>query len=296
VFPRGSGARRAAGPVLASESVKHVSLASGSLGALAVTLSGCYWLAQYEDLSSAFGDAGSAVDAQSVLDAGQLVDGGLAPPFCPPGDAGPLVYCMDFDGVDAAVLGLQLNGASAQIVNGASVSPPSSLFVGLQGDGSYGKYIASFGSLQPTTATLEFQVQTANLNEGVTTFAIVLSDVSTETVRMLNVVMLPRDQFQVQEYFSFGDGGAELYAHGPFQADAGAVSNGWHHVVLTLTLNGAPAPSFSGLTVDDQVLEDGQPLMLAWAEGTVSLLIGVTFAAAGGPQFFFDNVRADFKM
>jgi hypothetical protein len=281
--------------------VKFVSLASASLGALPVTLSGCYWLAQYEDLSSAFGDAGSALDAQSVLEAGQVLDGGVAQPFCPP-DAGPLVYCMDFDGVDTSALEPQVNEAEVTIVNGTYVSPPSSLFVALQGAGSFGRYSKSF-SFQPTTSRLEFQIRTADLQEGVTTLAITLTQASTETNRTLNVVVIPNngfDGFQVQEYFSLADGGTEISAHTTFQVDAGALSDasdGWHHVVLTLTVNDAAAQYFSGLTVDNQVLEDGgQPLVLPWAEGTASLQIGVTYAAAEGPQFYFDNVRADFGL
>ena len=44
---------------------------------------------------------------------------------------------MDFDGVDAGVLALEVNGADAAIVNATYVSPPSSLFVGLLGGASF---------------------------------------------------------------------------------------------------------------------------------------------------------------
>ena len=79
------------------------------------------------------------------------------------------------------------------------------------------------------------------------------------------------------------------------QVDAGAPS-AWHHIVLTLTVDDANKQYLSGLTVDNQVLEDGEPLALSWAEGTVSLHIGGTYAATGGAELFFDNVRADFGL
>jgi hypothetical protein len=256
--------------------VKYVSLARASVCALAVTLSSCYWLAQYQDLSSTFGDAGSE-------------------PFCPP-DAGALAYCMTFDGVDAGVLGLEVYGADAAIVNGTYVSPPSSLFVGLEGAASFGRYAVSF-PFQPTTTRLEFQIQSVALYAGVTTLAITLLQPSTETARTMNVVVSPYGGFQLQEYFALEDGGSETSAHLTHQVDGGGAPPGWHHVVVTLTVNDTSKQYLCGLTVDNQVMEDGgQPLALAWAEGSVSLHIGVTYAASGGPQFFFDNVRADFGM
>lgn len=271
--------------------VKYVSLARASSCALAVTLSSCYWLAQYQDLSSAFGDAGSVVDAGSVADGGPVAE-----PFCPP-DAGALAYCMAFDGVDASVLALEVYEADAAIVNGTYLSPPSSLFVGLQDAASFGRYAVSF-PFQPTTTRLEFQIRTVGLNEGVTTLAITLLQASTETARTMNVVVSPYGGFQLQEYFALADGGIEMSAHPTYQVDGGGAPPGWHYVVLTLTVDDAKEQYFSGLTVDNQVLEDGgQPLALPWAEGTASLHIGVTYAAAGAPQsFFFDNVRAEFGL
>ena len=69
-----------------------------------------------------------------------------------------------------------------------------------------------------------------------------------------------------------------------------------HHVVLALTVDDANQQYTSGLTVDDQVLENAQPLTLPWAKGNVTLSVGVTYAAAGGTDFYFDNVRADFVL
>jgi hypothetical protein len=275
--------------------VKYVFLARTSLCAAAVAVSSCYWLAQYDDLSSKFGDeAGANADAQSTLEAGQSADAGVVPQsFCPP-DAGPYAYCMEFDGVDAAVLDAQIFGADVAIVNGTYVSFPSSLSVSVNGNMSFGRYDVPF-PFQPTTTRLEFQVQTPNLTEGVTTMAVALSQASTRTVRTLNVVMLPYAQFQVQEYFGFADGGAEINAHATRFADA-SVPDAWHHVVLTLTVDDMQLQYRSSLTLDDVIVEDGEQLALPWAQGTVSLHLGVTYAAAGGQQFFFDNVRADFTL
>jgi hypothetical protein len=242
-----------------------------------MTLSSCYWLARSDDLSSGYGGAG--------------VDAGQSGPFCPP-DAGALAYCMAFDGVDAGALGLAVIGANVTIANGTYVSAPSSLFVALQGAASFGRYAVSF-PVQPTTTRLEFQMHAVDLNEGVTTLAVSLTEAATQIDRTLNVVVTPNGGFQVQEYFAFADGGGEVSAHDQVYIDAGEPS-AWHHVVLTLTVDDADKHYLSGMTVDDQVLEDGRPLALPWVGGTVALHIGVTFAAAGGPQFFFDNVRADF--
>jgi hypothetical protein len=236
-------------------------------------------------------DAGADADAQSVRETGPVVDAG--PPFCP-ADAGPLVYCMDFDGVDAAVLHLQVNEANVGIVSGNSVSPPSSLLVQLQGDASSGMYEVSF-PLRPTTTRLEFEIQTVGLNEGVTTLGISLREASTQTARSLNVVVAPYGSFQVQEYFALADGGGELGPHSWSQVDAGGTLP-WHHVVLTLTANDATRQYTSGLTVDGVIFENAHPLMLLWAQGTVTVKVGVTYAATGGQDFFFDNVRADFEL
>jgi hypothetical protein len=198
--------------------------------------------------------------------------------------------------VDAGVLGLEVSGADAAIVNGTYVSPPSSLFVGLEGAPSFGRYAVSF-PFQPTTTRLEFQIQSVALEAGVTTLAITLLQASTETARTMNVVVSPYGGFQLQEYFALEDGGIEIGAHLTHQVDGAGAPPGWHHVVVTLTVNDTSKQYLSGLTVDNQVLEDGgQPLALAWAEGSVSLHVGVTYAANGGQQFFFDNVRADFGM
>jgi hypothetical protein len=271
--------------------VKGVRLAQASLCASALVASSCYWLARYDDLSSDFGDAGANADAQSDREAGPVVDAG--PSFCP-ADAGSLVYCMDFDGVDAAVLHLQVNEASVGIVSGHYVSPPSSLFVQLQGDTSSGMYDVSF-PLRPRTTRLEFEIQTVGLNEGVTTLGIVLLEASTQTARSLNVVVAPYGSFQVQEFFTFADGGGELGPHSWSQVDAGGAL-AWHHVVLTLTVDDAKTQYTSGLTVDGVIFENARPLMLPWVEGNVTLKVGVTYAATFGQDFFFDNVRADFEL
>jgi hypothetical protein len=201
---------------------------------------------------------------------------------------------MEFDGVDAGVLDAEVSGANVAIVNDTYVSFPSSLSVSVNGVASFGRYEVSF-PFQPTTTRLEFQVQTPNLGEGVTTMAVALSQASTQTVRTLNVVMLPNAQFQVQEYFGFADGGVEINAHGTRNANA-SDPDAWHHVVLTLTVDDTNLVYRSSLTLDDVIVEDSEQLALPWAQGTVSLHIGVTYAAAGGPQFFFDNVRADFTL
>ncbi len=118
--------------------MKGLLSASASACLLAVTQSGCYWLTSYQDLTSGPADSEAPVDAAPIDQDAPLLDGGATAdgpmeepteaspgPFCPP-DAGPLVYCMDFDGLDASVLGLGTNQASAGVVSSKSVSPPSS--------------------------------------------------------------------------------------------------------------------------------------------------------------------------
>ena len=65
---------------------------------------------------------------------------------------------------------------------------------------------------------------------------------------------------------------------------------------MLMATDDAKQKYLSGLTVDGQVLEDGQPLGLSWAQGNAQLGVGVTYGGGGGPQFYFDNVRADFAL
>ena len=187
--------------------MKYVLLALTSLCALAITLSSCYWLAQYGDLSSAFGDAGPNADAQSPGGGAGRGSGGSSGNHSAQRRSARLLH--ELDGVDAGELGLQVYGANVAIVDGTYVSPPSSLFVELQGAASFGRYPVSF-PFQPTTTRLEFQIRIADLEEGVTTLAITLSEASTQTLRTLNVVVAPYGGFQVQEYFALADGGTEI--------------------------------------------------------------------------------------
>jgi hypothetical protein len=258
---------------------------------IAASLAGCYWLASYEDLTSGSGQPVGDAERDAFTEADARPEAG---PFCPP-DAGPLVYCMDFDGIDASALGLGTSQASASIVTGVSVSPPSSLFVSLYGQASGGAYEVSF-PFEPTTSTLQFDVSAPVLGQWVTLLSITLYDDSTKTDRTLNVVVSPDGVFQVQEYFALEDGGSQQNGHPGIPLDGGAEAGAWHHVVLSLTVDDAKQKYLSGLTVDGQVLEDGQLLGLSWAQGNAQLGIGVTYGGGGGPQFYFDNVRADFGL
>lgn len=269
------------------------------LGATAFLLStSCYWLAQYSDLSSAFGDAGAVADAHPIPDGetNPTSDSGpldAASGFCPP-DAGPLAYCMDFDHVDAGALPLEVSGATAGIVDTTSVSPPNSLLVTLTGTNSSGEYDVSF-PLQPTKTTLEFQIQSSGVEQGVTTLAITLLEPATQTLRKLSVVVAQDQTFAVQEYVAFADGGSLTNGHAFHQADAG-VATPWHHVVLTLIADDGTKQYSSGLAVDGQVFEDGGALLLPWTQGEVGLEVGVTYAQSGNYTFFFDNVLAGFTL
>ena len=267
----------------------------------AASLAGCYWLASYQDLTSDLGKANAGIDAAADAGAEHTDSGVDAPalqeagPFCPP-DAGPLVYCMDFDGVDAGALGLQTYEADAGIVTGVSISPPSSLFVGLVGPdaGASGSYYVSF-PFTPKTARLEFQVKATVLGQWVTTLGISMYEDSTQTGRVLQVLVTPDGAFEVQEFVSTPSTGTP-YGHPPFALDGGGPTDAWHHVVLTMTVDDASQQYFSGLTVDGQVLEDHQPLQAAWAQGSAQLGVGSTWCRTGGPQFYYDNVRADFGL
>ena len=279
--------------------VKRFLVASASVSLLALTVSGCYWLASYEDLTSGLGEAGADGGTEPVEEAGPVVDstfvvdsGTVVEPFCPP-DAGPNGYCMDFDGIDASSLGIAGYEADAAVVTGTYVSPPSSLFVGPNAAMSGGGYNVSF-PLQPTTGRLEFQMLALDLNAWITTMNMSLSQELTGTNELLNVVLSPTGAFQVQEYIQLGDGGVLQDGHPSFYLDGGADAGGWHHVILSMTVDDNNDNYFSSLTVDGQVLEDGVPLALPWVQGNVGIGVGVGYAGGGGSRFFFDNVRATF--
>jgi len=220
-------------------------------------------------------------------------EGGEAGPFCP-GDAGPLTYCMDFDSVDGAEPTLGTFMATASIVTGTFVSPPKSLFVSLTDQSANGGYSISF-PVTPTTVRLEFQVRAAVLGQGASLSNVGLSMDS--TWRGLTVLMNPRCNFHVEEYFSLADGGFEQNDHpGAELAGCDGDAGAWHHVVLTLTVDDSSQQYTSSLTVDEQVFEDNQPLSLTWIPGEVGLSLGVTYADGNGSRFYFDNIRVDFTL
>jgi hypothetical protein len=284
--------------------------AAGSLGLVATTINGCYWLATYQDLTSDLSEAGS-IDAQpfdAYGDTGVVVADSAAPadagadapgpveagPFCPP-DTGPLSYCMDFDEIDAAALGLFSNSASTKIVSGISVSPPSSMEVHLGGDPCGGGYNVQF-PFQPTTATLQYDIRVDSNDGWVTTCSIVLLPDTPQTVELLNVLVSPDDQFTIQEYFGLSDGGSASNVHPAAGPDGGASAGAWHHVVVSLTVDPSSQTYQSSLTVDGQVIEQDQPLGLSWSPGNANIGVGVGYAQAAGPQFYFDNIQADFGL
>jgi hypothetical protein len=274
-----------------------------SVGAIvfptAASLAGCYWLASYQDLTSDLGKAEAGADATADGGVDANADGGgdsaaaEGGPFCPP-DAGPLVYCMDFDGVDAGALGLETYEAEAGIVDGVFVSPPSALFVALVGPdaGASGAYFVNF-PFTPTSARLEFELKSIVLGQWVTTLGVQMYQESAQTSRVVQVLVAPDGGFQVQEFVSSPSGGTP-YGHTTFELDGGRPPDAWHHVVLTVTVDDTNQRYFSGLTVDGQVLEANEPLQASWAQGTAQIGVGSTWCRTGGPQFYYDNVRADF--
>ena len=112
----------------------------------------------------------------------------------------------------------------------------------------------------------------------------------------LNVVVSPSGVFEIQEYFSLPDGGNAQGGQPGVPVEGGADPDVWHHVVLSLTVNDSMQTYLCGLTVDGQVLQDQVPLTLSWAQGNASIGVGVTYGGGGGPEFYFDNVRADFGL
>jgi hypothetical protein len=261
----------------------------------AVSLIGCYWLASYQDLSTQW-DASAGGDAENR---GDTADGGTeaeSGPFCP-ADAGPLAYCMDFDGIDAASLGLGSNQASAKVVNGTYVSPPSSMEVSLYGTGANGGFGVSY-PIKPRTVRLEFQILPAVLGQQLTTLSVSLYEDSTNDNRTINVGLDPEGAFRVEEYFQLGDGGISQNDHPdhPLDAGGGTGIGLWHHVVMTFTVDDTSQVYVFGLTVDGQVFEDSTPLALTWRQGHVSLSAGVAWTSGNGPKVFIDNVRADFGL
>lgn len=265
-------------------------------------VAGCYWLVSTSDLTSGAPDSGSTGSHEAGGESGGPMvdaegDGGGASdagPFCP-ADSGPYTYCMDFDGIDAASLHLYANESDTGVVNGVYVSPPSSLDVKLNGTwGTSGGYSVDF-PFRPKTAQLEYQFMPQPLGSWVTSMGITMYASSTQTWEALQVLVAPDGGFQVQEWFQGPDGGTG-WTHGIFSLEGGTLTGTWHHVVLTMTVDDGQGRYFSGLSVDDQVLELDVPLQGPWAQGTVHLNIGSSFAQEGGSDFYYDNVRADFGL
>ena len=113
------------------------------------------------------------------------------------------------------------------------------------------------------------------------------------TAAAAHVGPFPNDFFALQEIFTLPDGGTVSQPHNAYQLGGGAEAGAWHHVVITLTVEDGMQHYSSGLTVDDQVIEQNRPLELPWVQGTASVIIGVTYAVDPGSQLFYDNVRAD---
>jgi hypothetical protein len=271
--------------------MRRLLFAGAVVSATVTSLAGCYWLAVYPDLTSdpdASGDASSGLDASPPLEA-------EAGPYCPV-DAGPLVYCMDFDGVDASAIALTSEGAAASIVSGTYTSRPNSLLVDLYARPGLGGYNVPFPTIRPRTATLQFDVNAHTVGPNwITLLYIALID-DANVVRTANVVVSPDDaspdyRFRMGEHFAFPDGGEDEQFHSPGgAADAGA----WHHVVLSLTVDDANQDYHTRLTVDGQ----GDQELLApkkWAQGKAQIAVGVTCCGGAG-RFYFDNVRAEFGL
>ena len=255
-------------------------LAGAIACALGGTLAGCYWLLpEDKDIGASESGKEGGLDGEGPGDA----DAG---PFCP-ADVGPLAYCMDFDGVDADVLGLGADKADAGIVTGTYVSFPNSLYLELSGVYSSANYIVGF-PLQPTKVRLEFQVRTDEVVNSVSATSITLTQDSME--RQLTLILSENNGFQLQEYFTLPDGGHPLPGdHDPYQFDGG----GWHHVIMTLIVNDVMNEYDSSFTVDGQMLEDNRPLNFVWAQGAASVIIGASYALDPGSQLYYDNVRVD---
>jgi hypothetical protein len=113
---------------------------------------------------------------------------------------------------------------------------------------------------------------------------------------VLNTVINPSSNIEVQEYFVLPDGGNEQSSPDPVPLEAGPNSAEWHDVVLTLNTDDSTQTYTFGLTVDGQVLYADQPLGLSWAQGNAAIDVGVTYGGGGGSAFYFDNVRADFGL
>jgi hypothetical protein len=287
--------------VLRSPSMRRLPFAGAVLATVAGSyLAGCYWLVSYADLTAGQPDGASESSAEASVEGGTDVGDAQgdadadAGPFCPV-DAGPYTYCMDFDGIDAASLDLQTTQAEAGIVNGIYVSPPSSLGVKLNGGwGTAGSYTVDF-PFMPKNVRLEYQFMPQPLGSEVTTLGIAFYVADSQTWEALQVLVDPRGDFQVQEWFSTPDAG-NGWSHGTFSLEGGTQTGAWHHVVLTMTVDDSQGRYFSGLTVDDQVLELDVPLQGPWAQGTVHINVGSTFAQEAGSDFYYDNVRADFGL
>jgi hypothetical protein len=204
---------------------------------------------------------------------------------------------MDFDGVDAASLPLQTYEAHANIASDQSFSPPSSLMVKLDGPdrGCGGSYYLPF-TFTPKTARLEYEFKAVTFGSWVTTLGVSLFEESSQTGRVLQVLVSPQGGLQVQEFISTPDAGTP-YSHATFPLDGGGEALGvWHHVVLSMTVDDSKQQYLSSLTVDGEVLEADVPLMGPWAQGKASVAVGSTWAQGGGSQFYYDNVRADFGL
>jgi hypothetical protein len=257
-----------------------------------VAAASCSLFTNLDDLGShdASSDTASDVGSDAVPDVGSdVVDAASDGHFCDPyADAGILVYCQDFDSVDASTLDLVTAGvgATATVDTLDWTSSPASLLVSVPATDGGHAYLAHSMPVTPSAVTLDVDMKVESIGSTAAN-ALVLTLGGGSTLCSLVLDVESGSAVAIQEDTPTGDGGHLITGHGPIDV---ALGNGWHHFHISLVLD--PSPT-SSVTIDGMPEEINHPLQPDWTTGLFSLSVGITFTVNGQWSFRYDSVLVE---
>lgn len=252
---------------------------------IAVGVSGCSLVT---DLSGLGDDASIEAGPDATLDAPIEAASDASPdaapdvaieaeagPFCGPyTEAGPLVYCQDFDTPDASVGFLTSGFAVAAVDTASALSQPASLLttVAVADAGNAHAYNNHVMPVAPSIATLAFAIKVDAVGAAYVNIVELVFAETTGT-RYLILQIDPTGMTLEEEYPAEAGINTLSHPHIPIGWDGA-----WHHVVVTANLSGATKTS--SLAFDSQTLEANYPLHTGWTAALFNVAIGVTYAPA----------------
>ncbi len=265
-------------------------------------ISGCSLIT---DLSSLSTDAAAPTDAGAdgttdasddmLVDVAPTPDGSDATgPFCVDA-SNALVYCQDFDAIDAGALGLLVSGGAAGTIDtDAQVSLPASLLTTIEtaDGGTSHAYFNHAMSVAPTTAVLDFDMKIDNLGKP---YLNIVEVVFAETTGTRDLILqIDPNGITVEEEFPADGGSSTSIAHPHITISWGTT---WHHLQLTAHIPGSGAKTCT-LVVDGIAVEANFSLVPGWTSALVSIALGVTFAPTNATAWAvrYDNVLAQLTL